>query len=61
MKKYSHMVSTDCTKGGEVITLFCLASQIPTQKKKKNYMYLIIAFYIPNALYTSRNYSRIIA
>ncbi len=33
-------------------------SQIPTHKKKKKYMYLIIAFYTPN---TSRDYSRIIS
>ncbi len=31
-----------------------LASQIPTQKKKKKYMYLIIAFYTLNTIYIQK-------
>ncbi len=43
------------------MNVYYLVSQISTQKKKKNCMYLIIAFYTPNTIYTSRDYFRIIA
>ncbi len=40
------------------MSVYYLVSQISTQKKKKKYMQLIIAFYTLN---TSRKYSKIIA
>ncbi len=33
------------------MNVYYLVSQIPTLKKKKKYMYLIIAFYTPNTIY----------
>ncbi len=43
------------------MNVYCSVSQIPTQKKKKKYRYLIIALYTPNTIYASRNYSRIMS
>ncbi len=70
MLKYVFLVSYTCQKINiqmcyglinhllvSVLHECILVFQIPTQKKKKKYMYLIIAFYIPNTIYTSIDYS----
>ncbi len=59
---YSYHISGIEIKNSSVLHE-CLLLGFPNsnpEENKKEYMYLIIGFYTPNTIYTSRDYSRII-